>query len=414
MPENIMAKLEFSDIRFEKDEKPEQVRLVFLKAFETHIDTADLDRLGEFSISEHEIEFPLLSEKELNNKFLPLLNRSFETLKSIRTGHKTIYIHQNSGIPLIGALYFGIVDRGTNMIEVKPITGCNINCPFCSVDEGISSRKATDFVVEDDYIISELKKLVEYKQEEQEKQEPVKLDIFINTHGEPLLYANMASLIRGLRDIPQVNIISIITNATLLTRQLADQLIDAGLNQLNISINAFDKEKARELAGTEGYNIDHILDICRYVSKKIKLIIAPVWIKGTNDDQIPKLIAFAKEIGADIGIQNYMVHKKGRKLAKQVEWEDFYNQLEAWEKQTGMDLKAKKHTLFKTRPLDKPFRKGDTVRAEIVSQGRLNNEMLAAAKGRVISIINCKKARGSIKVKILRDKDNVFIGEEIS
>jgi uncharacterized Fe-S cluster-containing radical SAM superfamily enzyme len=398
-----MALLEFRDIAFCDDK--DTVRLVFLRIFETHIDKADLSRIASFKLGEHHIDFKGITEKEANNKFMLLLAKSFDGLKSKLTGHRAVYIHRNSGIPLIGTLYSGIVDRGTNMIEVKPITGCNINCVFCSVDEGASSRKLVDFVVETDYLVDELRRLVEFKGE--------KVDVFINTHGEPLLYSNMIDLVKGIRSIDLVRTISIITNGTLLTKSLADELIGVGLDQLNISINAFHKDKAKGLAGTPGYDIEQVLDIARYVSKKIRLIIAPVWIKGLNDDEIPLLIGFAKEIGATVGIQNYMLHRMGRKVAKELEWEKFYAKLDVWEKETGVKLKADYHTLYKTKPLDKPFRKGDVVKAELVCPGRMKGEMLAAAKGRAISIINCSKEKGSAKLKILKDKDNIFVAEEV-
>lgn len=412
-----MARLEFKDIRFE--EKDGKVRLIFLRMFETDIDMSDLERIGSFTVSEHSLEFPDVTEQKLENKFMPLLDRAFKALRSVLTGHDAVYVHRNSGIPLIGTLYFGIVDRGTNMIEVKPITGCNIDCIFCSVDEGKSSRKTADFVVETEYLADEVRKLAGYKQDSTESRKKgegcgeVKLDLFINTHGEPLLYANIVELVKLLRGIEHVRTISAMTNCTLLTRKLADDLIHAGLNQLNLSLNAIDKAKANELAGTAGYDISQVLDMARYVADKLKLIIAPVWIKGVNDEEIPKVAAFAKEIGADIGIQNYLVHRKGRKIAKQVEWDDFYAQLDKWEQETGVDLKAKEHTLGKTRALEKPFRKGDVVTAELVSRGRMKNEMLAAAQGRVISLVYCEKQRGKVKVHILRDKDNVFVGEVV-
>jgi uncharacterized Fe-S cluster-containing radical SAM superfamily enzyme len=114
-----------------------------------------------------------------------------------------------------------------------------------------------------------------------------------------------------------------------------------------------------------------------------------------------------------MGIQNYMVHRLGRKIAKQVEWEEFYRQLEIWEKYSGAKLKTTGHTLYATRQLEKPFKKGDVVKAEIACPGRMGKEMLAVAKGRVISVIGCQEGKGSVKVRIVRDKDNIFVGEEV-
>jgi uncharacterized Fe-S cluster-containing radical SAM superfamily enzyme len=407
-----MAKLEFSDIRFEKAWAGEggtgRIRLVFLKVFEMSVDVSALEKIGEYELGSHSIEYPKLSDKELANKFMPLLDRAFRELRSVLTGRKAVYVHQNSGIPLFGSLYFGIVDRGTNILEVKPITGCNIDCTFCSVNESKKS-KMVDFVVEDDYLVAGVSELVEYKQEG----DGVKIDVFINTHGEPLLYANIVSLVAGLRKISHVRTISIITNGTLLSAALLDELIDAGMDQLNLSVNAIDAEMARELAGSAGYDVKRVLDVAKHAAKRIKVIVAPVWIKGVNDSEIPKLVEFAKSIGAEVGIQNYMAHKKGKRIADEVGWEDFYKQLEAWEKQTGMSLKQEDHTLGKTKQLTKVFHKGDVVQAEIVSAGRMRNEVLAVAKGRVISVVGCEKERGRVKVRVLRDKDGVYVGEGV-
>ncbi|MBW2964871.1 radical SAM protein [Candidatus Woesearchaeota archaeon] len=405
-----MAKLEFESIRFEEDPRSsERLRLVFLRVFEMHIEKADLLRIGRFEVSEGVLDFPELSENELH-KFNNLLENAFHNLHSVITGNKAVYVHQNSGIPLIGTLYFGIVDRGTNILEVKPITGCNIDCVFCSVDSGKKTSRLVDFVVEDEYLVTEVRGLVDYKKSD--LVEGQKIDVFVNTHGEPLLYAGMKSLIAGLRALPEIGVISVITNGTLLTPEYADELISAGLSQLNLSLNAIDPAKAKELAGTPGYNVDAVLSVARHVASKIKLVVAPVWISGLNDDEIPKIIEFCKEVGAEPGIQNYMLHKTGRKVAKEVGWEEFYARLDSWEKQTGMKLRTAEHTLFKTKPLEKPFRKGDIVRAEVVCPGRMKKEVIAAAQGRCISVVGCYKVRGPVKVRILRDKDNVFVGEE--
>jgi len=407
-PFKKMALLKFSDIKFTDDK--EKVILTFLRLFETEIDAETLKQIGPFKVKDSALEFPKVSQEQALEEFMPLLDEAFKHLKNKMTGRKTIYVHKNSSIPLLGTLYFGIVDRGTNILELKPITGCNINCPFCSVDEQNSGKKPVDFVVEDDYLVAETGRLVKFKQEDGKE---VKIDIFINTHGEPLLYSNMARLVKGLRAIKQVNIISIITNGTMLSDKLTDELVDAGLNQINISINATNPTTARILAGTPAYDIEHVIESTKYAASKIKVIIAPVWIKGVNDDDVKSIIALSKEIGAEIGIQNYMVHKMGRKLAKQVDWEAFYKQLEQWEKETGMQLRKQDHTLFKTKTLEKPFDKGDVIKADIVCQGRMKNEMLAVAKERVISVINSTKQSGTVKIRILRDKDNTFVAEEV-
>ena len=50
-------------------------------------------------------------------------------------------IREEDNIPLIGAHLFGIIDRGTNVLQIRAITGCPLKCIYCSVDEGVISRK---------------------------------------------------------------------------------------------------------------------------------------------------------------------------------------------------------------------------------------------------------------------------------
>ena len=45
--------------------------------------------------------------------------------------NKIIYVDKNSDIPLFGIDFIGIIDRGTNVIEIKPLTLCNLECKYC-------------------------------------------------------------------------------------------------------------------------------------------------------------------------------------------------------------------------------------------------------------------------------------------
>ena len=153
-----MAVLAFENFTFE--EFPDNVRFWFLKHFYFDIPKSDIESISDFNISDDKehIEFFDISEKSAENKLFRFiefgLNNLYNSINN--SNNKTIYVHRDSGIPLIGSRIFGIVDRGSNMLEVKPMTSCNINCIFCSVDEGISSKKVVDFVVEKDYLVSEI------------------------------------------------------------------------------------------------------------------------------------------------------------------------------------------------------------------------------------------------------------------
>jgi uncharacterized Fe-S cluster-containing radical SAM superfamily enzyme len=67
--------------------------------------------------------------------------------------------------------------------------------------------------------------------------------------------------------------------------------------------------------------------------------------------------------------------------------------------------------LKKTKVLPQPFVLGEVVHATIVCPGEFKCDVIAAAKGRAISIQRSPKQSGNVKVKITRAKYNTFFGE---
>ncbi len=397
-----MTTLEFQDFRFEEQE--DKIRVNFLKLFFFEIEKVELKKIANFKIDDSKIIFNDISEEKARKAFTRLINRKFPDLKNKITKNQALYLHKNSGIPLIGSLSFGIIDKGTDMLELKPITSCNIDCIFCSVDEGLSTKKTLDIVIEKDYLIQETKKLLEFKKQ------PV--HVYINPHGEPLLYADIVDLIKDLKKLKQVKAVSIITNATLLTENLAEQLIKAGLDELNVSLNALNPEKTRELAGTNAYNIEKIKKILEMIKNRIKIIVAPVFLDKINNKDIEDLTEYCKENNFEILIQNFLRNKRGRKPTKELEFSQFYDYLKKLEKKYNISL-IKQGEITKTKELPKPFRKGDIIEAEILSKGRYDDESLATAKDRIITIKCQFTKKKKAKIKLTKDRYNIFYGTTI-
>ena len=400
-----MAELNFKTLSFKQEGN--KTRVNFLKIFYFYLDNKLLAKIGDFKIKDNSIIFEKTPEKRAERKFNSLLAEGFKELKNIISCKKTIYIHKNSGIPLIGSNSFGIVDRNTSIIDIRPITSCNLNCIFCSVDAGISSKNQVDFVVEREYLIEEFKKIIDFK--------GCDVEVHLGSQGEPLLYAEIVELVKDFSSIEKVKTISMDTNGTLLTEEFVDRLAEAGLTRINLSLNAMDKNLARKLAGCN-YNLDKIKEIASYIAKKMELAIAPVLVPGFNDNEMEKLIEFAKKLkgnrkGYFIGIQNFLNYRFGRNPCKQLPWDKFYSRIRELEKKTKtkLILSSKTFNIQKTKKLPKPFKKGQIIKANIVCLGRLKNEMLAVASNRTISAPNCFK-KGTVKIKITRTKHNIFMG----
>ncbi len=394
-----MSRLEFDELCIEKTQ--EGIAVSLYKIFKLEITEAELARLGKYSVVQGGIEFHSL--KEAKRKFLFLLNSKMHKLKNKLTGNNATYIHKNLGVPLIGNISFGIVDRGSSLLEIKPITSCVLNCIYCSVAEGRNSNMH-DYVIEESYLVDEVAKLAQFKAQP--------IECHINCQGEPLLYSKLTELIHDLKAIPLVEKVSFNTNGVLLKKENIDKFIEAGLDQINISMNALDKALATRLAGSE-YPIEHVKQMIEYITqKKLPLIIAPVMIPGFNETEIPKLIKFAKHLDARIGIQNFLEYKHGKRPARQYSWEKFHSMLKVWEKQFSEKLKfsAEDFNISDAKELPKPWKVGDVLKARIICPGRYAGEAIVAMENRSITVITNKQA-GDVKFKLLRTKHNIYLGK---
>jgi uncharacterized Fe-S cluster-containing radical SAM superfamily enzyme len=326
-----------------------------------------------------------------------------------------VRITEESQIPLLGSLYFGIIDRGTNILQVRPSCGCNINCPFCSVDAGPESRtRVTSYEVEMEYLLEAVDEIARFKGNG--------VECHIDSPGEPLMYHRLPELVAALRQIDCVSTISLQTNGTLLDAAKIAALESAGLDRINLSLHALDPATARTLSGVDWFDIDRIIEAARAVARsRIDLLIAPVFIPGINDTEIPKLIRFASEIGAGkrfppLGIQKFEHYRYGRtpKGVKSETWWQFYNRsLKSWEKDSGLVLRLDARRDFGTvrRPfVPLVFAKGEKVTVEIRAPGWIRGEMLGVARNRVVSVYDCEKASGQVRVKIVSTKHNIYTG----
>ncbi len=328
------------------------------------------------------------------------------------TGRELIYITKESGIPLLGHSAFGLIDRGTNLIQIRPITGCNLNCIFCSVDEGRKSvTKVTDFIIDPDYMIDWIKRVSEFKGKG--------VEAHIDGQAEPFLYPYIIELIEKMREIKEIEIISVQTNGTLLNEKMIDEL-EGKMDRINLSISALDEELANKIYGCK-YPLKKVIEVAESIANsKIDLLIAPVWLPGINDREIEKIVEFALEIGAGkryppLGIQKYIPYRGGRKLKNIMTFKEFYDKLRDLEKEYGVKLilKPKDFGIERRDRYPSPITRGDIISSRIISNGRNKGEKITVAKGRVISVITNKKVGEYVKYRIIRSKDGIFVGEEI-
>jgi len=358
-----------------------------------------------------EIRFPLEHYRKLRRRFTDEYIISYGEPKRILnriTGRELVFITRESAIPLFGSVSFGVIDRGTNLIQVRPVTGCNLNCIFCSVDEGRASKSImTDYIVEPEYLTEKVEEVAKFKGDG--------VEAHIDGQGEPLLYPYIEELLDRLSRIDEVSIISIQTNGTIIDEKMVN-ILEKYVTRINLSISALDKRKARMIHRAH-YDLDKVLDAARMIAEsKMDLLIAPVWLPGYNDDEIVKLIEFALKIGAGkryppLGIQKYIRYKHGRKLKNVVSFKEFYSKLALLEKEYGIKLilRPEDFRMEKRRKISHPIKKGDKFRAKLVCNGRMFGEKLAIVNERVVTVKTEKNVGDMANFEIVRDRDGIFL-----
>ncbi len=348
--------------------------------------------------------------KKYNKEYIISFCNNKKILNRV-TGRELVFITKESGIPLIGHSAFGIIDRGTNLLQVRCITGCNLNCIFCSVDEGkFSKTRKTDYIVDPDYIIEKVKEIAKFKGNG--------VEIHLDGQGEPTLYPYLEYLVEEISKIREVKIISMQTNGILLNDERISTL-EKYVTRINLSLNALDEKLARVLSGG-AYPLRKVIENAEMIANsKMDLLIAPVWVPGYNDREIPKIIEFALEIGAGkkfppLGIQKYIPYRFGRKVGKSISFREFYKKLSEYEKEYGVKLilKPEDFGIEKRKRIENPFKKGEIVKARIVAEGRLKGEKICVARDRAIAVITDKKIGDVVEFEVVRTKDNIIVGVE--
>lgn len=330
-----------------------------------------------------------------------------------------VSVGEDVDLPLTGSIAFGVIDRGTNLLQVRPSSGCNLSCPFCSVDEGPAGEKAARYEVSLDYMVEYVGAMVSRKKEND-------MEVHIDGCGEPLLYPKIIKLVDRLSSMEGVSIVSMQTNGTLLDEEMIGRLEKAGLDRINLTINSLDEELAEILVGTDSYDLQRVLRNAEMVAKSdTDLLVAPVWVNGVNDEDMEDLIEYAVDIGAGekwpaLGIQKYREHKHGRKMddVKEISWHEFYRQLEEWEERHGvkLDIGPEDFGIEKREPaLPVVFKKGQKFGVKIAAQGWNPGQKLGVARHRTVTVVNGEDipVGEEVTVEVLHNKHNLYLARAV-
>ncbi len=308
------------------------------------------------------------------------------------------------GYPLIGYIGFGVIDRGTNVLQVRPTTLCPLNCIFCSVDAGPYSRNRwAEFLVDKDSIVETTKTIAEYK--------GGGVEALIDTIGDAFTYPWLIELVRDLKEEPSITSVAIETHGELLNKDIIDKLDKAGLDRINLSIDTMDPEKARILQGVKWFDLRRVIDMAEYIihNTDIDLHVTPVWIPGVNDRDVIEVVKWAYRIGAGkkwppATIQKYNVHKYGRRIpyVKPLSWRVFWKRIKELEQSLGLKLSwsMEEWGMKRMKRYPCPIRRGDRIAVKVSARGVFRGEYIGVTMGKTI-LVTIPSRRNIIGEKLL-------------
>ena len=175
--------------------------------------------------------------------------------------------------------------RIVDYMRVSIIDRCNLRCQYCM---------PTDIKWIPPQEILSLEEITEIcRQASQIGIKKIKV-----TGGEPLIRKGCVDLIRMLKEIPGIEQVTLTTNGVLLA-QYAEQLNNAGLDAINVSLDTLDPEKYLKI--TQSDALADVLDGISAIEKyDIPLKINSVLQRGVNDSDWQELIGLAKDRRIDV------------------------------------------------------------------------------------------------------------------
>lgn len=185
------------------------------------------------------------------------------------------------------------IGREINYLRISVTKRCNLSCSYCG------SKKAS---YENEMTVEEIRALTAAFAEKGITK--VRL-----TGGEPLMREDITEIARVIKNTDGIKSLYITTNGIRLSEK-AEELKNAGVDGVNISLDTMDRAMYKILTGT-----DNFLNVMKGIEKALELgfsrvRINSVLVKGKNDGEAERLIELARDNALDVRFIELMPFSK--------------------------------------------------------------------------------------------------------
>lgn len=182
--------------------------------------------------------------------------------------------------------------RAHNNLRISVTDRCNLRCTYCMPEDVVFMDRAELLTFE------EIAHFVGVAA-------PLGIDKVRLTGGEPLMRRDLARLVRLLVEVPGIKDVGLTTNGLLLEEQ-AQELYDAGLRRINISLDTLDPQRFRQVARRDG--LDRVLAGIAAAKRAgfDPVKVNAVSMRGITDYEVVPLARYAREQGLEMRFIEYM------------------------------------------------------------------------------------------------------------
>jgi MoaA/NifB/PqqE/SkfB family radical SAM enzyme len=183
-----------------------------------------------------------------------------------------------------------VMQHTPNSVEIELTNRCNLACIQCLRSQGLKPYELGDMRLEDyRRILAQFPRL---------------LSVCLNGFGEPLMHPRFVEIVGYTRSVLPWAKIVIYSNGTLLTRELASELIGSGLSEINVSIDAATPETYRKVRRGGRLEVVHenvreLLRLRRERNAKLPLVGVNFVMLNDNEGELVPFIERAAELGVD-------------------------------------------------------------------------------------------------------------------
>lgn len=178
------------------------------------------------------------------------------------------------------------LNRNIEYIRISVTDRCNLRCVYCMSEEGIENISHEEILSYDEIIrICKVVANLGIK----------KIKI---TGGEPLVRKDIINLIKEIKLIDGIEEVTITTNGVLLY-DVAEELYEAGIDAVNISLDTLDRKKFFNITRRDKFeNVFKAID--KLIDLNVRVKINCLAIKEHNLDEIVKIASYSKYNNIDV------------------------------------------------------------------------------------------------------------------